>query len=219
MTERETIEAQIRSDITRVMGLVALFQKLSEKGHIIQPEQSFDMVHIMATEFHQPFDLLRAAVVLLHASLENFFRSILEWKLPEASPESLAKIPLLVLKGGKAKDVFSLVDLAEFRGQSVDSVIAHSVGRYLERSNYSHVRDLLEAMKKSGIDYVIPIDRKDKLAAMMSRRHWIAHRADRDPAEEIDPAKAQVGQSISPELVSQWINAVVEVGNAVLKKS
>ena len=66
---------------------------------------------------------------------------------------------------------------------------------------------------------MIPIDRKDKLAAMMSRRHWIAHRADRDPAEEIDPAKAQVGQSISPELVSQWINAVVEVGNAVLKKS
>ncbi len=35
MTERETIEAQIRSDITRVMGLVALFQKLSEKATLL----------------------------------------------------------------------------------------------------------------------------------------------------------------------------------------
>ena len=203
MNERETIEARFRSDISRAIGLVALF-----RWHAAG-------VHDDNSPVHKP-DLLRAAVVLLHASLEDLFRSIAEWKLPTASPVSLEWIPLA--SNEKDKEKFTLVDLAEFRGQSVDSVIARSVGRYLERSNYNHPGDLMEVLRKTDVEFTIPSELRIKLAAMMSRRHWIAHRVDRDPLEAIDPSKPQLGQSILPELVSEWIGAVIEVGEAVLKE-
>lgn len=202
MEIREKIEARFRSDISRASGLVTLFRWHASGGADERPEQ-------------MP-DLLRAAVVMLHASLEDLFRSIAEWKLPTANPDSLERIPLA--SSEKDKERFTLVDLAEFRGQSVDSVIARSVGRYLERSSYNHPGDLTEVLRKTGVEFTIPGDLKIKLAAMMSRRHWIAHRVDRDLSEEVDPRRQQVGLSILPELVSDWKNTVIAVGETVLRE-
>ena len=39
-------------------------------------------------------DILRSAVVFLHAALEDFLRSLLEWKLPSAQASYLKDIPL-----------------------------------------------------------------------------------------------------------------------------
>jgi len=207
MNERESIEGRFRSDISRVIGLVVLFRWHAANLH---DDWSPD---------HKP-DLLRAAVVLLHASLEDLFRSISEWKLPTASPESLNGIRLASTRQDYKdyKEKFTLVDLAEFRGQSVDSVIARSIGSYLERSNYNHPGDLTDVLKRNGIDFTIPKELRDKLAAMMKRRHWIAHRVDRDLLEKIDPNKPQLGQSILPELVNEWIDAVTRVGEAVISE-
>jgi hypothetical protein len=52
----------------------------------------------------------------------------------------------------------------------------------------------------------------------MNRRHWIAHRVDRDLMEKIDPTRAQRGQPILPELVIEWKNAVIQIGEAILAK-
>ena len=75
-------------------------------------------------------------MVLLHATLEDLLRGLAEWKLPTAPATSLDRIPLA--GSGKPKERFALVDLAEFRGQTVDAVIAQSVDAYLERSSYNH---------------------------------------------------------------------------------
>jgi hypothetical protein len=40
-------------------------------------------------------DILRAYVVLLHASMEDLLRSVLAWKLPSAKPEHLEEVPLV----------------------------------------------------------------------------------------------------------------------------
>jgi hypothetical protein len=200
MNERETIEHRFRSDIAKVLGLIALYGSHAAGVYNDSPEQLPD--------------LLRAAIVLLHASLEDLFRSIAEWKLPLAAPESLERIPLA--SSEKDHEKFSLVDLAEFRGYSVDDVIARSVGKFLERSSFNHPGDLTEVLRKIGIDLKIRKDLRDKLAAMMSRRHWIAHRVDRDLMEPIDPNRPQLGQPIQPELVIEWKNAVIQVGEAVL---
>jgi RiboL-PSP-HEPN len=203
MNEQETIEHRFQSDISRVAGLIALFRWHAANLHEdLSPD-------------HKP-DLLRAAVVLLHASLEDLFRSIAEWKLPTASPTSLDRIPLACTE--KDKERFTLADLAEFCGQTVDWVIARSVESYLERSSYNNVGELTELLRKTGIEYAIPKEIRDKLAAMMSRRHRIAHRVDRDLSEEIDPGAPQRGLSILPEVVVEWKMAVIEVGEAVLKK-
>ena len=36
-------------------------------------------------------DLLRAAVVLLHATLEDLLRSVCDWKMPGANPDAFLK--------------------------------------------------------------------------------------------------------------------------------
>lgn len=79
MDERMVIESRFRSDLSRVTDLITLYQWLADGGHGGPPEQ-------------RP-DLLRAAVVLLHPSLEDFFRSVAAWKLPIAPAESLDRIP------------------------------------------------------------------------------------------------------------------------------
>lgn len=73
-------------------------------------------------------DLLRAAVVFLHASLEDLLRSALDWKLPDAAPEHLAAVPLLnCTKGGDREPWCDLSDLALHRGKTVDLLLSESV--------------------------------------------------------------------------------------------
>ena len=65
---------------------------------------------------HSKTDVLRAAVVLLHAAMEDLLRSIAYWKLPSATPQTLAKIPLI----SSAPAVkFNLGDLSAHRGKTV----------------------------------------------------------------------------------------------------
>ena len=51
---------------------------------------------------------------------------------------------------------------------------------------------------------------------MMSRRHWIAHRADRNTQTE--GVGHQIVRSISVALVKRWIKGVEEFGKEVLKQ-
>lgn len=97
-------------------------------------------------------------------------------------------------------------------------MIGRSVVKWLERSNSNHPDDLIELLRKTQVELSISDGLKSRLAAMMIRRHWIAHRVDRDLSETGDPGRSQSGLAISPELVSEWKNAVIEVGDAVLKK-
>jgi hypothetical protein len=83
-------------------------------------------------------DVLRAAVVFLHATLEDLLRSLLEWKLPGAAAEHLRDIPL---EGKEARTKFTLDELAAHRGKTVDDLIARSVYASLEDSNFNHRAD------------------------------------------------------------------------------
>ncbi|MEO6811515.1 MAG: hypothetical protein ABI353_20575, partial [Isosphaeraceae bacterium] len=130
------------------------------------------------------------------------------------SPEVLSRIPL-VGRGNQRKTTFSLGDLASHRGGLVDDVIAKSVVAHLERSNYNNlgdVKDLLEGIGLSA-NLVDPYDKR--LAALMSRRHLIAHRADRN--ESSGPGQHQA-RSISKSAVETWIEAVDRFGTDLLGK-
>jgi hypothetical protein len=152
-------------------------------------------------------------VVLLHATLEDLLRSLAEWKLPGAPATSLDRVPLA--GSGRTKERFTLVDLAEFRGQTIDAVIAQSVEASLERSSYNHPGEIVELLAKIELDYRMSDELKEDLAAMMSRRHWIAHRADRNPATGVGHQKIR---PISIALVKAWIKAVRKAGPEVLNR-
>lgn len=124
-------------------------------------------------------DVLRAAVVFLHATLEDLLRSLLEWKLPVAAAVHLKDVPL---SGKKQRSTFTLDDLAPFRGTSVDDLIARSVTENLERSNFNDPGEVDGVLERIGLSKNVLDPYRNTLGPMMKRRHWIVHRADRNTA-------------------------------------
>ena len=202
MDHRDQIDARFRSDLSRARSLVVLYQGF-EVGLFDEKKSTIR-------------DLLRAAVLITHAGLEDLIRSIAAWKLPQAPAESLERI---FLPGrGREREKFSLVELAEYRGRTVDEVIQMAVNRYLDHSNFNQVNDIIEMLDRLELKVDIPSEIKSQLAAMMSRRHWIAHRADRELTEAPDPNRQEVGRAIEPRDVNDWIDATTNLGQLVLAK-
>lgn len=161
---------------------------------------------------HSKTDVLRAAVVLLHAALEDLLRSLSYWKLPAAHPDVLAKIPLSTVAPA-AK--FSLGDLAAHRGKSVEDVITESVNGYLERSNYNNVEEVTRFLASVGVDVASVNMWFPKMTEVMQRRHLIVHRADRD---ETGGSGNHSVRSIGSAQLKKWINAVEGFGAALLNE-
>ena len=191
----DEIESRFQSNLNRVKNLVELYTSISGGGQGRRPVQESD--------------ILRAAVVLLHAALEDLLRSLAEWKLPSANPETFAEIPLSGLKRGEK---FGLQQLAAFRGQTVDAVFAKSVSDYLEKSNYNHLGDVKTSLVSIGIALEIDKREQTELAIMMSRRHWIAHRLDRNPRKGSGHHSVK---SLSTLTVLRWIEAVERLGQNI----
>jgi hypothetical protein len=196
MNVRDEIEARFGDNLKRVRNLVDLYTAGSRKG------KGRRTVH--------ESDILRAAVVLLHATLEDFLRSLAEWKLPTGPAEVLAEIPL---SGAGRGSRFGLHELAAYRGQTVDEVIVKSVRQHLERSSYNHPGDIEATLAVIGCK--IKIDKLDRseLAAMMARRHWIAHRLDANPEKGSGHHRVK---SLANSSVTVWIAAVERLGREVL---
>jgi hypothetical protein len=66
---KSEIEIRFKSNLERVDHLVALYDTATTGPGRRPVDKS---------------DILRSAVVFLHATLEDFLRSLLEWKLPTA---------------------------------------------------------------------------------------------------------------------------------------
>jgi hypothetical protein len=151
-------------------------------------------------------DVLRAAVVLAHATMEDFLRTLALWLLPSAPESFLDQVPLFGTSG--RSDKFSLGRLAQFRGQSVDALLAMSVEKYLERSNFNSTTEISAFLENLGLR----INDADKakffpgLAVLMERRHQIVHRADR-----VDAASDALGVlcPIDRDTVLQWTQNVL----------
>jgi hypothetical protein len=194
----EEIRNRFQSNLARVRNILAVYLSGPGKGR--------------GRRGVQETDLLRAAVVLLHATLEDLLRSLAEWKLPMASPESLAEIPLAGTKRGTR---VGLQELAGFRGRTVDEVIADSVKEHLEKSNDNHPGDVKSTLEQIGLDPRIVDGYSAELAAMMTRRHWIAHRADRNTRRG---AGHHPTKSLPSLAVSRWIDAVEQFGQDILSR-
>lgn len=155
-------------------------------------------------------DILRGAVVFLHASLEDLLRSILEWKLPSTlKPENLEDVPL----DGEDPGKYTLGQFAKHRGRTVEEVIERSVRGYLERSNFNNVKQVASALTRSGIATAPLTAHAGDLESMMKRRHWIVHRADRNQAQGQGQFAAM---SLHPNTVKAWVVSVETFGKAVL---
>lgn len=186
---KQTIVDRFALNIARVKNLVSIYEiTLAGAG---QGRRS-----------HQKTDVLRAAVVLLHASVEDVLRSLAYWKLPNAATGVLDQFPLV---GNGPAMKFSLGALAAHRGKTVDDVLKASVDSYLERSNYNNTVEVSSFLNQIGLDVAAVNHTYPLLDDLMRRRHQIVHRADRDEAGGQGNHKVR---SVSPAAVNKWITNV-----------
>lgn len=196
---KEQISERFQDNIGRVKNMVEIYEKyLKGKGS--------------RRKDHLETDILRAATVFLHASLEDLLRSLSYWKLPDAGKESIDKIPLVGGKGSAIK--FLLGELVAHKGKTVDDLIKESVNQYLERSNYNNIDEIVNLLRSIKIEYATANGEFNALTELMNRRHQIVHRAD-----IIDTAGDQ--EKVNPITVNhvyKWIESVEKFGTSVLNE-
>lgn len=197
---KAAIESRFQMNIARVRNLTDIYRN-----------------HLMGSgpgrRDHSKTDVLRSAVVMLHAAMEDLLRSIAYWKLPAASAQTLGKIPL-ISNGPAVK--FNLGDLSNHRGKTVNEVIESSVNGYLERSNYNNTAEIAAFLESVGIDVNQVNAHFPNVEPAMKRRHQIVHRADQD-----DTAAGRGHHrvtSIGIGSVENWISSIEAFGNAVLNE-
>lgn len=157
-------------------------------------------------------DILRAAVVLLHASLEDYLRSVAAAYLPFRSPDVLNDVPLAG-QGRERAEKFLLGSLAQFRGQTVDQVIERSISGHLERTTFNNCREIARLVDNLGVDISRVQSFFPELDALMLRRHQIVHRADL-----LDPAVREIRiDPIAPEAVEKWATNATEFAHTLTK--
>jgi hypothetical protein len=120
-------------------------------------------------------DILLAAVVLIHASLEDFLRTLASELLPAGDESSLKDIPLATSESFGRNEKFVLGQLAQHRGKTVDELLRQSVSDHLSRSNYNNTKEIALLLTKIGFN---PEEHNAEFAAidqMIQRRHQIVH--------------------------------------------
>jgi hypothetical protein len=160
-------------------------------------------------------DLLRAAVVLLHASLEDYLRAVAAAYLRFAPATVINDVPLLGVSRDRPEK-FLLGALVEHQNLGVGELIALSVERHLERSTFSSSREIAALLGHLDVqlDNVRPFF--GSLDALAARRHLIVHRCDfrgNSPSpHEFDLLP------IEPAEVSQWAETVSNFGRLVTRQ-
>jgi len=198
MAAQPEIMERFSANIGRVKRLITIYQQLAGPGR--------------GRPSVEEADLLRAAVVLLHAALEDLLRSIEEVRLPLAAPRAFTRIPF---PGTRSAEKITLVELAAFRGQAVDDVFRLAVDTHLEHSNYNNIEEIVGVLDRVGITAGWAKTGKSLIGSMMKRRHWIAHRADRNPVA--GPGHHRT-LSLGYNLVRLWTASVETFGNDVITR-
>jgi len=192
------INDRFAGNVSRVRHLLEIYRTTSGKG---RGRRAVDVS-----------DVLRAAVVLLHAAVEDVLRSLERRVLPRADAALLNDVALV---DHDSPSKFALGALAAHRGKAVDVLIDESVARHLERATYNNARELAAVLKRLGAD---PADFQNYFAdleAMMKRRHNIVHRADR---EETRGSGHHGFKSLSQQDVVGWANVAEEFVRRVFDK-
>ena len=150
-------------------------------------------------------DVLRAAVVLLHATLEDMLRTLEGYLLPHASEGTINEVPLLGQEVHGRPEKFFLGALSKHRQKSVDTLIKESVSAHLADITYNDTTEIISRLNRLGLNTSRLKPFLSSLDDMIRRRHSIVHKADRNEAHGVGHFTAR---SLAATLVVRWINAV-----------
>jgi hypothetical protein len=155
-------------------------------------------------------DVVRSAVVFLHASLEDLLRSCEEVRLDQAPVTAFEGMRWMLPSGEEGKTQLTLSQLAQYRGVKVEDVLRRAFERHHERSNYNNEKDVVGALERMGIAGEPFKVHYSRLNAMMARRHLIAHRAD------ANPRFPNLTNPIGVKLAESWRATIESFGEQLL---
>lgn len=126
-------------------------------------------------------DILRAAIVLLHATLEDLLRSYLILKIDDFSDETMDSygFPSDNKRGGEK---FKISELAKYKRMTVEDFIVDAIkGRIENYETFNNISDIKKALNKCSFPKTA-LDSFDymRLDPMIARRHQIVHKADKN---------------------------------------
>lgn len=150
-------------------------------------------------------DVLRAAVVFLHASLEEVVRNLFVRRLPNVTPEKLNEIPLASDPRSRRPTKILLGSLVQYRGEFVDNVIKKSIDAYVDSFNLNNSDELARCLELAEIDFTSLRPHFPALHELMQRRHQIVHQMDR--TNELDPLTVPLS-SLNVATVEHWKTAL-----------
>jgi hypothetical protein len=195
------IEGRFHENLERVTDLVVLYEEVTGLAS--------------GRPSVQESELLRMAVVFLHAALEDLLRGLAEWRLPLASSEVLSQIPFI--GGDGRRTTLTLGDLAAHRGRTAEYLISISVVAYLDRSSYNNPDDIAKLLGQMGLTQKARGRLMDLhaqgLKSLMSRRHQIAHRLDRN---DVTGRGQHAALSIDKSTIERWSSIVRRFGDELL---
>lgn len=184
---REEILERFEDNLARVRNLVTIHGALAGTRRGRRPLHASDV--------------LRGAVVLLHAALEEVLRSVAAWRFPQLGDGVLNDVPLVGLSESGRPEKFLLGRLAIHRTKTVQQLIDESVNAHLNYFNINGTTELAVFMRKVGVE-PLPLDAHfPALGAMIARRHHIVHQADRND----NPGRGQQrARTLSEAQVLDW---------------
>lgn len=150
-------------------------------------------------------DILRSAVVFLHATLEDLIRDAGRFKHNTAPAKFFVNIPLVGVSVHNRPEKFGLERLVKFRGTTVESIISDSVDKYLERLSFNNPTDVITFIQSLGVATKTLNPYFKDLSMMMKRRHDIVHQADR---RRMGQPNQYPAQAIKQDQVIRWKNAL-----------
>lgn len=160
----QVITGRLDNNLARVRNLVSLYQA-EGRGR----------------RGTQDTDVLRAAVVLLHAGMEDYLRSLLIWKIDTFGADVLKEYRLQMAPD-EWREKVTMADLHSAKGKTVEALISESVTAQIRKyQTFSTLDAVKKALKRCGINGGT-VDTSDygQLEPMIDRRHQIVHHADRN---------------------------------------
>jgi hypothetical protein len=157
----------------------------------------------------QQSDILRAAVVLQHATFEEMCRTVEIGMLPMSNEETLNDIPLLGLsRAGRPEKIF-LGKLLPHKKKQVEKLIEESISAHVNQTTYNSVEDFCGMLSRIGVDpkpfqHLFPL-----LTGLIERRHHIVHQADKNLKR--GASGQQSVRTINKEQVKQWNDCLSEI--------
>jgi hypothetical protein len=206
---------RIRANIERVDALIALSGTVSKRVTTIDltgkgKKISFERIPPTPPPIADVSDILRSAVVLLHALMEDGIRSCLSRCYP-ITEESFRNIPILGI--GRPGNKVDFAELFPHRDKTVAEVFRESVREHVHRRSFSDYGQVRYALEECGVHstHLKQLDEKvgAKISALIARRHKIVHNAD-FRGEPTEDTVAQI-TPIDPSDVISWRYAVEAV--------